>query len=189
MRLIFHGALKDMFGEEAFMNSPTVADALEGYSRQVDWPKDKLVHILADGQRLDTVDKLSHHYEVVEILPAFSGGGGKFGAILMGAVMIGASFLLPGIGVALSAALQTSLLVSGGLMILQGVVGLFMKAPKYNKTDDPEASKYLSVGKNTTAANTPVTLAWGRIDLAGHWLSLQSDSNNLSHGVFPAVPT
>jgi hypothetical protein len=28
-------------------------------------------------------------------------------------------------------------------------------------------------------------MAWGRIAVAGQWLSLQSDSNNLSFGVFP----
>ena len=171
------------------MNSLTVADALEGFSRQVDWPKQQVVNIVADGQRLDSPEKMYGRAEEVHILPVIRGGGGKWSNFVLGALMIGASFLLPGIGIALSAALQTSLIVGGALTILQGVVGLFMKSPKVSRNQDPEASKYLSVNKNTTQIGTPITLAWGRIDLAGQWLSLQSDSNNLSHGVFPASPT
>lgn len=168
------------------MQADSVADAIEGFSRQQPtWPRD--MRISAVG--FDTPDKLKEKPNEVHLMPAMIGGGGKFGTIILGAAMIASTFLLPGIGIGISAALSTSLLVSGGLMVLQGVIGLFFKAPKLNKGDDPEASKYLGIGRNTTAANTPITMAWGTIDLAPHWLSLQSDSVNLSLGSFPATPT
>src|SRR5690606_31852024 len=100
--------------------------AIEGFGRQVDWPSDMLV----DAVGYDTEEKLRGPAKGdIHLMPSMRGGGGKFGSIILGAVMIGAALLLPGLGVALSSALSTSLIVSGSLMILQGVVGLFLKAP------------------------------------------------------------
>lgn len=185
MQLIFHGELQKMYGDSFEMQADSVAEALEGFSRQqADWPRDMRVMIVGDNDRLDTAEKLLIHCDVVHLMPSMSGGGGKFGQIIMGAIVIGVSFI-PGIG----QAVQLSLLISGGLMVLQGVIGLFLQAPKMKSVNDPEASKYLSVNKNTTEVGTPMTMAWGIIDMAGQWLSIQSDSNNLSFGTFPATTT
>lgn len=177
MRLIFHGSLRQLFGKSVEMQAASVAEAVEGFSRQVDWPTETVVHIVG----FDTPEKLKDFAEEVHIMPALRGGGGKFGAIILGAVTVG-------VGLAVGGAWLIPLVVSGGLMIAQGVIGLFMKSPKVKGSDDPEASKYLPINRNTTAIGTPITMAWGRIDLSGHWLSLQSDSTNISYGVFPASP-
>lgn len=179
MRLIFHGRLRNLFGAEVVMHASTVAEAVEGYSRQVDWPSDMPVEIVG----FNTPEKLRDYAEEVHIMPAMRGGGGKFGSIILGTVLVVAGIIL------LPSPFGVPLIVSGGLMIVQGVIGLFMKAPKMKGVDDPEASKYLPINRNTTAIGTPITMAWGRIDLAGHWLSLQSDSTNLSFGTFPASPS
>lgn len=187
MRLIFHGQLKEEFGDSVDMAVETAADAIEGFSRQApNWPTATRVSVVGDGERLDTDLKLRSSYKEVHIFPAFTGGGGKFTNIILGAAVVASAFVLPGLGVTLSAALHASLIVSGSMLIAQGVIGLFMKSPKMTTANDPEASKYLSVNKNTTAVGTPITMAWGCIELGGHWVSLQSDSNNLSYGVFPA---
>lgn len=181
MQLNFHGELRKLYGPRVTMHGRNIADALDGFARQQDnWPKDMRVVVVG----YDTPDLLNENPASVDVMPALIGGGGKFGQIIMGAVMIGISFI-PGIGTALSA----SLLISGGLMVAQGVVGLFLKSPSMKTANDPEASKYLSVNRNTTDVGTPITMAWGTIDMAGQWLSLQSDSSNLSFGVFPANPT
>ena len=180
MRLIFHGALREKFGASFDMEAESVAMAVEGFSRQVDWPEDMLIDIPG----YDSEEKLQERPKEIHLMPSMMGGGGKFGSIILGAAMVAAAFI-PGIG----QALHVSLLVSGGLMMAQGVFALFMKTPKLSKNNDPDGSKYLGVNKNTTDIGTPVILAWGEIDLAGHWLSLQSDSNNLVYGVFPTNPT
>lgn len=191
MQLIFHGLLKTLYGEQVTIHANSVADAIEGFSRQQDnWPRSMLIEAVG----YDTEGKLKEKPDVLHLMPALVGGGGKFTSILIGAAMIGLAFATGGASITATGALSTtalggSLLVGGAMMILQGIVGLFMKAPKLGKNNDPEASKYLAVNKNTTAVNTPITCAWGRIDLGGHWLSLQSDSNNLSFGVFPTNPT
>jgi hypothetical protein len=180
MRLIFHGQLRTLYGPEVVMCADTITEALEGFSRQQDnWPSNLPVDVVG----FNTPELLKTYADEVHLMPAMQGGGGKWGQIIIGAIIVTVGiFMLPNpIGV--------SLIISGGLMMAQGVLQLFMKAPTVSKNQDPEASKYLNVNRNTTAVGTPMTLAWGRIDLAGHWLSLQSDSNNLSFGVFPANPT
>ena len=171
------------------MNSSSVADAIEGFSRQQpSWPRE--LRISAVG--FDTEEKLRGHADEVHLMPAMQGGGGKFGSIILGAAMIGAAFLTGGASFVAGSLVTTSLggalLVSGALMIAQGVVGLFLKAPSIGKNADPDASKYLGINQNTTEIGTPIIMAWGRCSLAPHWLSLQSDSTNLSYGVFPANP-
>jgi predicted phage tail protein len=163
------------------MEVDSIAEALEGYSRQVNWPKDMLVEVVG----YEGPERLLEKPDEVHIMPSFVGGGGKFGSIILGSVLVVAGVLLLGA----NPALGMSLIVSGGLMIAQGVFALFLKTPKMGKNSDPDASNYLGINKNTTAVGTRMTMAWGTIDLAGHWLSLQSDSSNLSFGVFPTNPT
>lgn len=183
MRLIFHGELRKLFGESFNMDARTVSEAIEGFSRQAsNWPTDMRVSAVG----FDTEDKLRESADEVHLMPTVYGGGGKFGSIILGAALIATAVLTGGATSGFFLAAHTSLIITGSVMILQGVVGLFMKSPKIKNSQDPEASKYLSVNKNTTAAGTLATMAWGTIDLAGQWVSLQSDSNTLSFGSFPA---
>lgn len=181
MRLIFHGILRDHFGPHADMVSTTVADALEGFSRQVNWPADYPVEVIG----FETEEKLYAPTTETEIhiMPAMAGGGGKFGKIILGSILVVAGILIP------IPFVKNMLITMGVTMILSGIVSLFMPSPNSKSVNDPESSKYLPVNRNTVAAGTPIPLAWGIIDLSGHWLSLQSDSNNLAFGSFPATPT
>lgn len=161
----------------------TVADAIEGLSTQLpDWPRDLRIDIPG----FDTDELLFAPTEVTEVhlVPAMFGGGGKFLNIIVGIALIGISFI-PVIGTALS-----PILLSAGVgMLLGGVMALFMKAPSISKSNDPPASKYFGINDNTTESGTTITMAYGRINLFGHWLSLQSDADNLVIGTFPGTPT
>lgn len=186
MKLILHGELRERFGDSVEFNSPTVADALEGFSRQIpDFPS----HLVIDAVGFDTEQKLRAETDAKEVhlIPAMHGGGG-FGKILLGALLIGVNFI-PGIGQLLSATMITSLTATGIGLVLGGIMQLFMKAPTISKSNDPEASKYLGNGKNTTAFGTPITLAWGRVKLFPHWLSIQVNSNKMVYGTYPVTPT
>ncbi|WP_139375743.1 hypothetical protein [Sphingopyxis flava] len=165
-----------------------MADALEGVASQV---TNLPPHLTVEVVGYDTDEALFAPSDVdeVHIVPSMYGGGGKFFGIILGGLMIAAAVVFaPAAGV-FASALTSSLFVSGALMVVQGVVGLFMKAPTISKAEDPPASKYLGISQNTTAQGTPITLACGRINLSGHWLSLQSDADKLSFGVYPATPT
>lgn len=181
MRVILHGPLRTDYGESFNMVCRSISDGLEGLSRQLGVPFGTKVHVISNGKKIERAEELEGEADEVHLIPAILGGSGKFFNIIVGTLMIVAGIIM------LPNPVGWSLIISGSLMVLQGVVALFMKAPKLNKNEDPEASKYLPINRNTTAINTPITLAWGTIDLAGHWLSLQSDSINLSVGSFPAT--
>lgn len=182
MRLILHGILAERFGAEHYIQTDVPAEAIEGLSRQLpDWPREVAVDVID----YPTEALLRSHTddEEIHLAPAMYGGGGKWGQIIIGAVLVVAGIL------ALPGPWGIPLILSGAGMILSGVSQMFMKAPTTNKSNDPAASKYLGVNKNTTAAGTLITNAWGRVKLSGHWLSLQSNADNLVNASFPVTPT
>jgi predicted phage tail protein len=124
------------------------------------------------------------------------GGGGKWGAIILGVALIAAAFALPVLApgatglffAGTSIGMTTGMMFTMGAgMLLLGVSQLFMKAPTVDKSSDPPPSKYLGNSKNTSAIGTLITMAYGRIKLTGHWLSIQVDSNDLVTTSFPAT--
>lgn len=182
MRLVFHGLLREMYGDSLTLNAASIFDALEGVSTQLkNWPRK--LGITIPGHENTPEGLRAAKPDEVHLVPALSGGSGKMFNFVVGAALIVVGVLL------LPSPIGISLIVSGSLMILQGIVMLFMKAPKIDAEDDPEESKYLGLNRNTTATRTPMTLAWGRVKLHPHWLSLQSDSSLMAHGSFPVSPT
>ena len=183
MKLVLHGMLKERF-EGCEIKATTVADAIEGWSRQcgmADIPLDMRPVIEVVG--FDTVESFTQKTDVEEIhlVPAMFGGGGGFGQILMGAALIGLSFV-PGIGTALSA----GILAAGIGMTVSGVMSLFMKAPSVSSSDDPDPSRYLGNGGNTTQIGTLISKGYGRFKIGGQYMSLQVNSQDMVFGSFPA---
>jgi predicted phage tail protein len=184
MKIILHGILAEKYGREFEIQTNVPADALEGLSRQLpEWPR----HLPVEVIDFPTEELLRAPTDVKEIhvMPAMCGGGGV-GKIVIGAVLIV-------VGVALIA------FVPGGQMwgmmaislgasfLMAGISELSFKAPTVDKSNDPPPSKYLGINVNTTAIGTLIIMAWGKIKLGGHWLSLQSDSSDLVTTSFPAT--
>lgn len=184
MRLVFHGALKNLVGDSFEMNSANVKDAIEGFTTQhPGWPRDMAVQVPG----YDTPELMQRHADEVHIMPALTGGGGKFVNFVVGAAMIVVGVALVVFTGGMAAQIGISLIISGSLMVVQGIIQLFMKAPTIGKNvGNPEDSKYFGVNANTTAIRTPITMAWGRVRVWPHWISLQSDSSQLSHGSYPS---
>ena len=187
IKVVLHGALKDHFPSFEVAGA-TPAEVLEGWSRQVGMDQlpinsRPLVQVLDHDTHEKLFSKLKKKVTELHIFPALFGGGG-FGKIALGALMVAVSFI-PGIGQAVAAAL----IVSGITTALMGVVELFMGSPSLSKEEDPEASKYIGNGKMTTAIGTPIGIGGGRMLIGGHLLSLQVNSTDLVHGAFPTNPT
>jgi predicted phage tail protein len=178
MKIILHGILRKKYGESYVIITDTAADAIEGLSRQLpDWPLN--LHIEVPGFATDELLRTTTDAKEIHLVPAMFGGGGKFAGIILGAAMVVAGIIL------IATPFGIPLIISGGTMMAMGVIQLFMKAPSVNKSNDPDASKYLGINKNTAEIGTFITLAWGHVKLYGHWVSLQSDADKLVHGVFP----
>mgnify|MGYP001078004198 CR=1 FL=1 len=183
IKVVPHGSA----GQPAVIMASTVAEAIEGWSRQQDFAAFPLnERPLLEVVGFETEEQMRAPTDVTEIhvAPAMFGGGG-FGRILLGAALIVAAVAIPGV----SAALAGALIGSGVGMILGGIVQLFLKAPSLGKDNDPEPSKYLGMGGNTTDIGTIIGFGGGRMMVGGQLLSLQVNSSDLAVGTYPETPT
>lgn len=193
MKIKLHGIFKEAYPGDFEIEADTVADAIEGWSRQVKF-YEHLSYEYRPVVRVVGFDDYDSLYEKTEqneihLVPAMMGGGGKFGSILIGAALIGLSFI-PGAqaGTLLLGKFATGVLATGIGMVLSGVMGLFIKAPSVSKANDPEASKYLGLSNNTTAIGTPIAICYGEVPVDGHVLTLNVDATDMVTGTFPANP-
>lgn len=191
MLIKLHGIFAERYGDEHYIEADTVAEAIEGFGRQVNF----YTELLLDDRPLCRVVGFyteESFYEKTEqkeihLVPAMIGGG-PIARIVIGVNLIAASILvnaIPGVGQVLS-----PILMSLGIsMILGGIMQLFSKAPTVNKDKDPEASKYLSFSDNTVEIGTVIPLQYGRGPATGHILAVNVDSDDMIVGNFPTTPT
>lgn len=183
IKLVLHGILKDRYESFAVAGS-TPAEAIEGWSRQVGCGQSVPIQVVGYNDLTKLADKTDA--TELHLVPAMFGGGGNVGRIIIGAALIvGGILLTPVVGPAIGAAM-----ISAGIgMALGGIMGLFMKQPTVSKEEDPEASKYIGTGKNTTGVGTIIGRGGGRMLIGGHFLSLQVNSSDMIVGKYPATPT
>lgn len=174
-----HGALATQFGESFALNVRDPAEAVRALSTQLTGFREAIEasnwHVvrgpLESGETLDedglTV-ALGHENEI-HLLPAIAGAGDGIGQVIVGAALIGASFLIPGAG-AFGAGLITQGLVGGvGVsMVLGGVSQMLSPTPSagdYGDRERPdERPSFLFDGPvNTSTQGLPVPVVYGRV--------------------------
>tara|TARA_A100001391_G_scaffold154034_1_gene111844 strand:- start:2535 stop:3197 length:663 start_codon:yes stop_codon:yes gene_type:complete len=127
--------------------------------------------------------------EDIHFIPVISGAGGSTGRILLGAALIGASFLFPGAGMfgtvsasgkiaagttmtgftagsAFMTGVGTLTSAVGASLVLSGVSEMLFPLPKFegfSSEQDPQLSFSFSGTQNTSRAGTPVPLVYGEI--------------------------
>ena len=129
----------------------------------------------------------------IHIIPVISGAGGdSFNQILLGGLLIGASFFFPGAGLfgtqsfsgvfaagttvpsigavttgvagsALGTAIGTGLSYIGASMVLSGVSSMLYPTQNPEFEDNPQISFNFSGTQNTARAGTPVPIVYGEI--------------------------
>ena len=109
--------------------------------------------------------------EVFSITPVVAGaGGGGFGQFLLGAALIGASFI-PGVGAFAVSALQ----VVGTSLALNGIANIISPQPNPSLERSKEAAKLESFVfnnvVNTAKQGLPVPIAYGRVFVGSAVLS------------------
>mgnify|MGYP003109435072 CR=1 FL=1 len=140
---------------------------------------DRSYRVLVDKWELDEKEL---HYPSgasdIKIVPVVGGAGGNFGRVLLGAALIGASFMFPGAGIfgggselAKAAALKAPTLakigsitsVIGASLVLNGIATMLAPVetiPEENQ--DPRRSFNFSGIQNTTKAGVAVPVIYGR---------------------------
>ena len=113
----------------------------------------------------------------IHIVPVISGAGGDtFNTIVLGAVLIGASFFFPGgglfsyysysgvaAGTGIGTLVGTGLSAIGAGLILQGVGNMLYPTEDPEFEDNPKISFNFSGTQNTARAGTPVPIVYGEI--------------------------
>ena len=189
MRVTFHGKFAEDYGKNHEIQAASIAEAIDGLTRQLDFYGDCFVdeRPVARVVGYDTIESLKECPDEIHIVPTICGGKG-IGRVLVGAALIGLSFVTAGAASPFIAGTLTSTLFGMGVGIaISGIAQMFIKAPSLSREGDPEASKYLGLSNNTTKLGTLRSYSMGRIKLtAPHLLALNVDSSDLVRGEFPA---
>lgn len=178
MQITFHGKLAEDYGAEHRIEASSVREALEALSRQLkiysDIPLDRRPLVRVAGHL--TEESLGENPEQIHVVPAVIGGGGV-AKIVVGSLLIVAGILIPG----------AQFLIGTGIgMVLGGLAQVFLKAPSLSSEDDPDASRYLGLGNNTTRLGTLRSYMMGRVKVSNpHVIAVNVDSNDLVKGEFP----
>ena len=128
-------------------------------------------------QNIDELGLPFGQHEVFSIAPAIAGAGRSFGQFLIGAGLIGASFLFPGAGLfggaagvtftgtaATLASVGTALSFVGAGLILGEIAEIISPTPKPQQLSEAERLQSFSFSGivNTTTQGTPVPVVLGR---------------------------
>jgi predicted phage tail protein len=103
----------------------------------------------------------------ITIAPVVAGAGGTVGKILLGAALIAASFLVPGLAAVTlfgSTTLATVAFSVGVSLALGGIAQMLAPQPKFDGPQEEQQPSYVFNGAvNTTAQGQPVPVGYGRM--------------------------
>lgn len=191
MLIKMHGMFAEDFGPEFTIEAETVAEAIEGLTRQLTFYADRPLENRPLCRVVEIVDPRELYSKTelkeVHLVPAMIGGGGV-GKIVVGAAILAFAIINP---FSIAAAwIITGLITVGATLVMQGAMQLFMKAPEISikGSKDPEASKYFGLSENTVAIGTPIPIQYGRGPATGHLLAINIDAKDIVYGQFPTTP-
>ena len=152
------------------MSGNTVAELIECVTRQLPQfaPNAVTGHqryfVVGFQTEQDLYKDLGDTIEIHMVPQMLGGKNSGLGQILLGAVLIGVSFI-PGIGPTVA----SMLLKVGAMQILGGITAMLAPTPSDDR--DEERSKYLGAPRNTTKIGTRISILYGEYRWGGHYLS------------------
>ena len=129
----------------------------------------------------------------INIVPVITGASGNFGKVLLGGLLIGASFLFPGAGMfgttsvfgssvtgTFAAGLGTFTSAIGASLVLQGVSDMLFPVDDSIDEEDPRISFSFSGVQNTSRAGTSHPIVYGEIVTGSVVISAGIDTHQVS---------
>ncbi|WP_273288261.1 hypothetical protein [Methylorubrum populi] len=173
-RIHLHGTLKSIHPEPIEVHAASPAEALKAITRQIPGFGGNAItgplRIKVLGH--ETVEDLiaPGGGQDLHLFPQLNGGkNGGFFQILIGAVLVAASFIAgPVIG--------PILLKVGIVMVLGGILQMFQQPARDKKDSVEKKSHYLGPPKNTVEIGTRIPVLCGEDLVGGHYLSFQIDA-------------
>ena len=199
-KIKLYGELAEFLGQDEYEAVvKTTAEAVKflitNFPKLEAYMSNRYYQVLVGDNELDR-DQLHDPVGKSEIhfVPVISGAGGSsFGRILLGAALIGASFLFPGAGLfgtySLSGAaagagiatkIGTAISAIGAAMVLNGVSEILFPPPTFEEPeDDPRISFNFSGVQNTSRAGTAHPIVYGEIVCGSVVISASVDTNQV----------
>tara|TARA_R100000231_G_scaffold64602_3_gene52213 strand:- start:8026 stop:8640 length:615 start_codon:yes stop_codon:yes gene_type:complete len=195
-----YGELADFVGYkelEAVIRNPAeaVRFLVTNFPKVESYMSDKYYQVLVGKE---DVDKEDLHNPIsqddIHIVPVISGSGGNsFNKILLGAALIGASFLFPGAGLfgttsllgssvtgTVAAGIGTALSAVGAGLVLTGVSEMLFPMPKPDMPeDDPRISFSFSGVQNSSRAGTAHPIVYGECMIGSVVISAGIDTDQV----------
>lgn len=173
------GYLKSLYPEGVTVHARSFREALgllatyPGF-RKTD-PKRHFVRVSGLGCYADLdADLRGSSFTVTPIMGGAGGGSGR--QILIGALLIGLAFAMP--GALASSKFALFLANMGASMVLGGLIASMNRAPKADPISGDKRSRFISGSKNTVDAGTPIPLIYGKMKVGGHYLSFDIDAED-----------
>lgn len=175
-RIHLHGNLKSIHPEVIEIHAESVAEALKAITRQLpgfagNAATGPLRVKVVGFESLESLVVPSSQRDL-HIFPQLNGGkNGGFFQVLIGAVLIAASFL-PIVGQTFA----PILLKVGIMMVLGGLLQMINTPKRDNKDSVEKKSHYLGAPKNTVEIGTRIPILCGEDKIGGHYLSFNIDA-------------
>tara|TARA_R100000278_G_scaffold2029_1_gene3963 strand:- start:7676 stop:8308 length:633 start_codon:yes stop_codon:yes gene_type:complete len=205
-KLKLHGELAKFVGQDEFeavmrTSAEAIRFLVTNFPKVEAYMSDKYYQVLVGKEEIDKEDLHNPTGQSdIHIVPVITGAGGRspFGRILLGAALIGASFLFPGAGMfgtyglgktaaatgftaaGIGTAIGTGLSVIGAGLVLNGVSELLFPLPTPDEQeDDPRISFAFNGLTNTSRAGTAHPIVYGEIVTGSVVISAGIDTNQV----------
>ena len=202
-KLKLHGELAKFVGQDEFeavmrTSAEAIRFLVTNFPKVEAYMSDKYYKVLVGKEDIDKEDLHNPTGQSdIHIVPVITGAGGRspFGRILLGSVLIGASFLFPGAGLfgkagaeltggvvtGFAAKVGTAVSVIGAGLVLNGVSELLFPLPTPDaQEDDPRISFAFNGLTNTSRAGTAHPIVYGEIVTGSVVISAGIDTNQVT---------
>ena len=210
-KLKLHGELAKFVGQDEFeavmrTSAEAIRFLVSNFPKVEAYMSDKYYQVLVGKEDIDKEDLHNPTGQSdIHIVPVITGAGGRspFGRILLGAALIGASFLFPGAGMfgtqsfggvfaagtgggvatgtAFMTGLGTAVSAIGAGLVLNGVSELLFPIPTPDaQEDDPRISFAFNGLTNTSRAGTAHPIVYGEIVTGSVVISAGIDTNQVT---------
>lgn len=183
-KVILHGYLAELHPDPIVVHATSAAEAIASLQLipAFDPKKGKQHTVMVTG--FDSKDALYDHTSVEEIHlhPVMAGSGGKFGRIIIGAILVVVGAILTYFGFG---NIGVPMMQMGASMVIGGIINLLMNQKQPDSTNDQMKSQYIPANRNTVNIGTRIPMIYGRAKAYGHFLSFDVDSRDMSSSPEP----
>lgn len=184
--VVFYGDLRERYGSRFDLCVETAGEAIRALYMQLDGLKQHLINgayfvrvakrDVTEGNVEDRLHRKLDDNDVIHVVPE-AAGGGKFGQIIAGVIMIVVSFYCP----PAAATLGSALCSAGVALVIGGIAQLLTKPPSFDLKQGSDSSKSSSFTNldNISPQGAHVPVAYGYLEVGSVVVSQSIESYDL----------